>query len=70
LILLLYLCTIVINWLYENKDIYIAKPVTLETILMWSRNKPSDWLSTQSENDKSEILNRAQQDGFTFLFNS
>ena len=22
---------------------------------MWSRNKPSDWLSTQSENDKSEI---------------
>jgi hypothetical protein len=28
---------------------------------MWSRNKPSDWLSTQSENDKSEILNRAQK---------
>lgn len=29
-----------------------ARPITLETILMWSRNKPSDWLSTQSENDK------------------
>ena len=38
-----------------------ARPITLETILMWSRNKPSDWLSTQSENDKSEILNRAQK---------
>ena len=37
-----------------------ARPITLETILMWSRNKPSDCLSTQSENDKSEILNRAQ----------
>ena len=38
-----------------------ARPITLATILMWSRNKPSDWLSTQSENDKSEILNRAQK---------
>ena len=38
-----------------------AKPSTLETVLMWTRNKPSEWLGSLSDNEKHAALDSAQR---------
>ncbi|KAK6168725.1 hypothetical protein SNE40_019911 [Patella caerulea] len=46
-----------------------SSTMSLETILMWTRNKPSVWLETMSENEKDSILKQAMKFGPTYVTN-
>ncbi|XP_050406897.1 uncharacterized protein LOC126822195, partial [Patella vulgata] len=46
-----------------------SSTMSLETILMWTRNKPSVWLETMSENEKDNVLKHAMKFGPTYVKN-
>ncbi|KAK6182848.1 hypothetical protein SNE40_010438 [Patella caerulea] len=46
-----------------------SSTMSLETILIRTRNKPSVWLETMSENEKDNILKQAMTFGHTYVTN-